>query len=167
MSMSIEVPLTISQIANLVKNISIAFWAAEKEDTASAKILFWDGSDIRDCESSLFPSDSDLWHWIVTLYNRKTGGRLEERAQDFAVTVQAFSKGSYKLKTKIFNASLLYDLVNGQTIPPQLRKYIVWSTRNCYEGEFEKFIDWRDEELKRAERISRGYTIPQELMNIY
>lgn len=75
---------------------------------------------------------------LVDLYSRldKKGkgiDKLARKAADFAVTVISRNENSdnYSLVTKVFNMSLLEQLVNGeQTTKPLLKKYCIDNT-NC------------------------------------
>ncbi|MBS3176263.1 hypothetical protein J4457_03435 [Candidatus Woesearchaeota archaeon] len=175
-------PIDMATVVNFVSSITRAFYRNELGVTDfSINPTFWNPDDIgHPCQYDL-PSDQvDL----PGLYHRLHSGvglaPLAARAAEFAVAINVSHKieTPYRqphwregnLKTRIFNKTLLEDLISGQTIPAAEREFVLASYDTSDTGSYlwlgsgtwmnmcdvlQAFIAYRDQMAEQANQRMR------------
>ena len=163
-----QAPFELAEVANLITSIGNAFYASKNWGGGSAGNVrvgtaFWTPDDINTNTENI-PSGTDLARCYQRAAERRALGALAPIAPQFACAVNVerwidggfFSAGYWDLrvKTRVFNKSLLEDLLSGQPIPAVVREYVIVS----YDGGWKYYGEWiayRDRMLLQAQERLR------------
>jgi len=170
MAYTLRAPLGLPEVANLITSAANAFYANKGWGGGSARhvrveTVFWTPDDIESLPSRV-PSGTELKPLCKEASERRALGALAPLAPQFAcaVNVERWIDGGFfgtsgwflRVKTRVFDKTLVEDLLSGQTIPATVREFVVVS----YDGDrswsyYDEWIAYRDRMLLQAEERLR------------
>ncbi|MBU0457195.1 MAG: hypothetical protein ABH824_06105 [Nanoarchaeota archaeon] len=142
MSTLLSGPISLKQVLELIESSTRTFYKNWVGNPVKVDFTWWDPDYIIIPDVyNLLPSSSssDGIYGLVKRCEREGLIRqLRPIASDFAVTVKAYHDSKLELRTRIYDKTLLSDLVSGQTFPPARRDFVI-SSDNVYSGFFERY----------------------------
>ena len=142
--------LALQEVADFVAALTKSFYGHEGYGSGlTTQIVFWSPDSI------VYPNEnlpSGLEQAYQAVYERRLLPQLANFADQFAVAVNADYKGKVELKTRVFNRTLLLDILKGQTFAPTVCEFVIstwhWSSKSWWQ----KFISHRDALVREAQQ---------------
>jgi len=167
MSIILRGPVRMSDVANLVQNITDSFYRWHIEEIKDVKnystsMVFWDESSITANNAERLPTyeGSHIRNNYNKLVKRKRLSEFKPVSSEFmaAINSRALCPGFLRewhnhLKTRIVNKTLLDDIISGQTIQPTVREFVIntWKLTNG-KGWLTDFIQYRNRLVSQAQK---------------
>jgi len=160
--MEFEFPFNIPTVASIIETINKSFYGhKEWLDKYSTNQVIWTPEDIKKPVENNYYLKDILWKNIYPdyelIFDEKLDSELKQRAGNFAIAIDSNYKNRPYFKTRIFNKSLLTDILHGQVIPREFQKYEILTWRlESSKTNFNDFSDYLFAELKETQTRARN-----------
>lgn len=130
--MSVKLPVDLQGMVEIERNATVAYLKSIPYwRDISSNVSFWESSSITDPDSSM-DSNKDLMggetlKLYYRIFERELEGKLRARANEFAARVNYYYGNDTVVISRVFDLSLLKDILRGQLVPDVLREFEIYS----------------------------------------
>ena len=164
MAKILEGPITTTQVANFMDNVSKSFIEGlYYNDHLKTKVRFWKPEMIVYPLKYLSNRETEFLTLYQKTYERNHLSKIKSSVAEFAVDINIFYDNgcpTRKVQTRILNKTMLEDLITRQTFEPSKREFLITSYSPFFNSgsyawdHFRKFLEHRDAMIAQAqERI--------------
>jgi len=153
----IKGPITIAQIANLVESGYRAF-LKKNNSYVNTKLDFWQPQMIIFPSKYITKNMNHLYDLYNLVGNRNYRNQLEKYSKEFAVDIKSCNNRNYLTSvTRIFNKTLLEDMVTGQTFPAPKKEFVIESYNIRWNNNFfNNWVEYRNMLIDQAQARVNG-----------
>ncbi|MFP4567564.1 MAG: hypothetical protein ACLFN8_01335 [Candidatus Woesearchaeota archaeon] len=169
MGITISGMLKMEDVQNLIQSINHNYYESiGHQDMFEQNLVLWDDDSLVDVgrrlesQSSTCKASLQLQKDYAIVEARKLGGRLLPAISEFASTVNVEGRRDkycdlrVESKTRIYNVTLLEDLISGQTFKPVINKFLI-QTLQPYKGDGYHKFDYVADRLIKLDDFNAGF----------
>lgn len=166
----LRAPLTLPQVAELVRNVATGFYRQSDTANHEAENQCWDSNDIDQNWDTIEELAQAAGVALPDRRGRSMENILETlqfRAGEIMITVDTrvqfrshWSSLHDDIRNRILNATLLADIIRGQTMPSSVNDFVIGSSRlDADQDWFDDYIRHRNQMIhESAARIRQSAT---------